>query len=71
LPTVAGCWVGLARTEADSARPDRSSGAAALKRKLKEFERVVMRADKADHSFSAMIYLTAAVINRDGSPPHR
>jgi len=31
--------------------------------KLKEFKRIAMRADKTDASFSAMIYLTAAVIN--------
>lgn len=31
--------------------------------KLKEFKRIAMRADKTDHSFSAMIHLTAAVIN--------
>lgn len=31
--------------------------------KLKEFKRIAMRADKTDHSFCAMIYLTAAVIN--------
>ena len=32
--------------------------------KLKEFKkRIAMRADKTDQSFSAMIYLTAAVIN--------
>jgi transposase len=31
--------------------------------KLKEFKRIAMRADKTDHSFSAMIYLAAAVIN--------
>jgi transposase len=31
--------------------------------KLKEFKRIAMRADKTDNSFSAMIYLAAAVIN--------
>lgn len=31
--------------------------------KLKEFKRIAMRADKTDDSFSAMIYLAAAVIN--------
>lgn len=31
--------------------------------KLKEFKRIAMRACKTDLSFSAMIYLTAAVIN--------
>ena len=31
--------------------------------KLKEFERVAMRSDKTDQSFSAMIHLAAAVIN--------
>ncbi len=31
--------------------------------KLKEFKRIAMRACKTDHSFSAMIYLSAAVIN--------
>ncbi|WP_218000320.1 transposase [Sphingomonas soli] len=31
--------------------------------KLKEFKRIAMRADKTDHSFSAMIYLASAVIN--------
>jgi len=31
--------------------------------KLKEFKRIAMRACKTDQSFSAMIYLTAAVIN--------
>jgi transposase len=31
--------------------------------KLKEFKRVAMRADKTDESFSAMIYLAAAIIN--------
>ena len=31
--------------------------------KLKEFKRIAMRADKTDHSFIAMIYLAAAVIN--------
>ena len=31
--------------------------------KLKEFKRLAMRADKTDQSFSAMIYLAAAVIN--------
>ena len=31
--------------------------------KLKEFKRVAMRACKTDQSFSAMIYLAAAVIN--------
>ena len=31
--------------------------------KLKEFKRIAMRADKTDHSFTAMIYITAAVIN--------
>ncbi|KKC27679.1 transposase, partial [Sphingomonas sp. SRS2] len=32
-------------------------------RKLKEFKRIAMRACKTDLSFSAMIYLAAAVIN--------
>jgi transposase, IS4 family len=31
--------------------------------KLKEFKRIAMRADKTDQSFSANIYLAAAVIN--------
>lgn len=31
--------------------------------KLKEFKRIAMRADKTDHSFTAMIHLAAAVIN--------
>ncbi|WP_408740265.1 transposase [Acetobacter sp. AN02] len=31
--------------------------------KLKEFKRIAMRSDKTDQSFSAMIYLTAAVIH--------
>ncbi|MDQ0839097.1 transposase [Sphingomonas faeni] len=31
--------------------------------KLKEFKRIAMRACKTDQSFSAMIYLVAAVIN--------
>jgi transposase len=31
--------------------------------KLKEFKRIAMRADKTDESFSAMIYLVAAIIN--------
>ena len=31
--------------------------------KLKEFKRIAMRADKTDHSFSAMINLCSAVIN--------
>lgn len=31
--------------------------------KLKDFKRIAMRADKTDQSFSAMIYLAAAVIN--------
>jgi transposase len=31
--------------------------------KLKEFKRIAMRSDKTDESFSAMIYLAAAVIN--------
>jgi len=31
--------------------------------KLKEFKRIAMRADKTDQSFSASIYLAAAVIN--------
>ena len=31
--------------------------------KLKEFKRIALRADKTDQSFSAMIYLAAAVIN--------
>ena len=31
--------------------------------KPKEFKRIVMRADKTDQSFSAMIYLAAALIN--------
>lgn len=30
--------------------------------KLKEFKRIAMRADKTDTSFSAMVYLAAAVI---------
>jgi transposase len=31
--------------------------------KLKEFKRIAMRSDKTDLSFSAMIYLSAAVIH--------
>ena len=31
--------------------------------KLKEFKRIAMRSDKTDQSFSAMIYVTSAVIN--------
>ena len=31
--------------------------------KLKEFKRIAMRADKTDKSFTAAIYLAAAVIN--------
>ena len=31
--------------------------------KLKEFKRIAMRAEKTDRSFSAMIYLAAAVLN--------
>lgn len=31
--------------------------------KLKEFKRIAMRAEKTDRSFSAMIYLVAAVLN--------
>jgi transposase len=31
--------------------------------KLKEFKRIAMRSDKTDRSFSAMIYLAAAVIH--------
>src|SRR5216683_1559908 len=31
--------------------------------KLKEFKRIAMRADKTDGSFTALIYLAAAVIN--------
>ena len=31
--------------------------------KLKEFKRIAMRADKTDQSFTAMIYLAAAVIH--------
>ena len=31
--------------------------------KLKEFKRIALRSDKTDASFSAMIYLTAALIN--------
>tara|TARA_R100000365_G_C2710764_1_gene46238 strand:- start:289 stop:675 length:387 start_codon:yes stop_codon:yes gene_type:complete len=31
--------------------------------KLKEFKRIAMRADKTDQSFSAIVYLAAAVIN--------
>ncbi|KXU32998.1 transposase [Sphingobium sp. AM] len=31
--------------------------------KLKEFKRIAMRACKTDQSFSAMIYLAAAIIN--------
>jgi len=30
--------------------------------KLKDFKRIAMRADKTDHSFTAMIYIAAAVI---------
>ena len=40
------------------ASPDRE-----LLRKLKEFKRIALRADKTDHSFPAMIHLAAAVIN--------
>lgn len=32
-------------------------------RKLKEFKRITMRADKTDRSFEAMFYIAAAVIN--------
>ena len=31
--------------------------------KLKDFKRIAIRADKTDHSFTAMIHLAAAVIN--------
>jgi transposase len=31
--------------------------------KLKEFKRIAMRSDKTDASFSAVIYLAAAIIN--------
>ena len=31
--------------------------------KLKEFKRIAMRAEKTDRSFSAMIYLAAAVLS--------
>ena len=31
--------------------------------KLKEFKRIALRSDKTDQSFSAMVHLTAAVIN--------
>ena len=31
--------------------------------KLKEFKRIAMRSEKTDAAFTAMIYLTAAVIN--------
>ena len=31
--------------------------------KLKEFKRIAMRSDKTDSSFSAMIYVCAAIIN--------
>jgi transposase len=31
--------------------------------KLKEFKCIALRTDKTDHSFRAMIYLAAAVIN--------
>ena len=31
--------------------------------KLKEFKRIVLRADKTDESFAAMIYIASAVIN--------
>lgn len=31
--------------------------------KLKEFKRIAVRADKADQSFAAFIYLAAAVID--------
>lgn len=31
--------------------------------KLKDFKRIAMRSDKTDDSFSAMIYIAAAVIN--------
>ena len=34
-----------------------------LLRKLKDFKRIAMRADKTDQSFEAMIYLCSAVIN--------
>ena len=30
--------------------------------KLKEFKRIAMRADKTDHSFTAMIHIAAAII---------
>jgi len=32
-------------------------------RKLKDFKRIAMRSDKTNTSFTAMIYVTAAVIN--------
>ena len=31
--------------------------------KLKEFKRIAMRSDKTDESFTAMIYIAAAIIN--------
>jgi transposase len=31
--------------------------------KLKEFKRIAMRSEKTDKAFTAMIYLTAAIIN--------
>jgi transposase len=31
--------------------------------KLKEFKRIAMRSDKTDQSFTAMIYLSSAIIN--------
>ena len=31
--------------------------------KLQEFKRIAMQADKTDQSFSAMIYLAAAIMN--------
>ena len=31
--------------------------------KIKEFKRIAMRSDKTDQSFSAMVHITAAVIN--------
>ena len=31
--------------------------------KIREFKRIAMRSDKTDQSFSAMIYVTSAVIN--------
>ena len=36
--------------------------------KLKEYKRIAMRACKTDRSFSAMIYLAAAVINSKMNP---